>query len=236
MIAPTTNTPMNALFITGTDTGVGKTLVSCALLRRYRRRGLAAIGMKPVAAGLDETSHNDDVDALRAASSPDLTALLSLRQINPYALRLPIAPHLAAAAEGIEIGFSTILSAYDGLRQQAQAIVVEGVGGFRVPLGPDGDSADLASQLALPIILVVGLRLGCINHALLTQEATAARGLRLAGWVANLIDPQMAHANDNIDTLQQMLAAPLLGIMPFMAEPDNEKAADLLRLPDEIAA
>jgi dethiobiotin synthetase len=228
--------PTNALFVTGTDTGVGKTLVSCALLRRYQRHGLVAFGMKPVAAGLDEAGHNEDVEALRAASSPDLLAQLSLRQINPYALRQPIAPHLAAAAEGIEIGFPPILSAYDGLHQRAQAIVVEGIGGFRVPLGPDGDSADLAGQLALPIILVVGIRLGCLNHGLLTQEAIAARGLRLAGWVANCIDPRMTGANENIATLQQMLTAPLLGILPFMAEPDNAKAADLLRLPDEIAA
>jgi dethiobiotin synthetase len=225
-----------ALFVTGTDTGVGKTLVSCALLRRYGRRGLAAIGMKPVAAGLDEGGLNEDVEALRGASSPALVALLGQRHINLYALRQSIAPHLAAAAEGIEIRFPPILSAYDALRRQADAIVVEGVGGFRVPLGPDGDSADLAACLGLPVILVVGLRLGCINHALLTQESIAARGLHLAGWVANRIDPQMAQSDANIETLRQRLAAPLLGILPFMATPDSEKAADLLRLPDEIAA
>jgi dethiobiotin synthetase len=228
--------PTNALFVTGTDTGVGKTLVSCALLRRYQGRGLVAVGMKPVAAGLDEAGHNEDVEALRAVSSPDLMARLFPRQVNPYALHEPIAPHLAAAAVGIEIGFSAILSAYEGLFQQAQAIVVEGVGGFRVPLGPDGDSADLAGQLALPIILVVGIRLGCLNHALLTQEAIAGRGLRLGGWVANCIDPRMTRVNDNIETLQHILAAPLLGILPFMSKPNSEIAADLLRLPDEIAA
>ncbi len=225
-----------ALFVTGTDTGVGKTLVSCALLRRYGRRGLVAIGMKPVAAGLDDDGLNDDVEALRGASSPALVALLEPTQMNPYALRQPIAPHLAAAAEGVEIRFPSILSAYDALRRQADAIVVEGVGGFRVPLGPDGDSADLAARIDLPVILVVGLRLGCINHALLTQEAIAARGLQLAGWVANRIDPQMAQSDANITTLRQHLTAPLLGILPFMAEPDSEKAADLLRLPEEIAA
>jgi dethiobiotin synthetase len=226
----------SALFVTGTDTGVGKTLVSCALLRRFERRSLVAIGMKPVAAGLDETGRNDDVEALRDASSQALVALLEPAQINPYALRQPIAPHLAAAAEGIEIRFPTILSAYNALRRHTDAIVVEGVGGFRVPLGPDGDSADLAAHLGLPIVLVVGLRLGCINHALLTQEAIAARGLQLAGWVANRIDPQMVQGDANITTLRQHLAAPLLGVVPFMATPDNEKVADLLRLPDELAA
>jgi dethiobiotin synthetase len=225
-----------ALFVTGTDTGVGKTLVSCALLRRYGRRGLIAIGMKPVAAGLDQGGINEDVEALRCASSPALATLFEPAQMNPYALHQPVAPHLAAAAEGVEIRFPPILSAYNALRRQADTIVVEGVGGFRVPLGPDGDSADLAARLGLPVVLVVGLRLGCINHALLTQEAIAARGLQLAGWVANRIDPQMVRADDNIATLQKMLAAPLLGILPFMAEPDDEKAADLLRLPDEIAA
>jgi dethiobiotin synthetase len=197
---------------------------------------LLAIGMKPVAAGLDVAERNEDVDALRAASSVDLASLLTDRQINPYALRPPIAPHLAAAEAGVDIRFAPILSAYGVLASQAAAIVVEGVGGFRVPLGPDGDSADLAVALGLPVVLVVGLRLGCLNHALLTEEAIRSRGLPLAGWVANRIDPQMQRAEDNLDSLRQRLAAPLLGSLPFMAMPDAELAAERLRLPDEIAA
>jgi dethiobiotin synthetase len=226
----------SSLFVTGTDTGVGKTLVACALLRRWQRRGALAIGMKPVAAGRDAAGRNEDVDALRAASSADLASRLSDRQINPYAFAPPIAPHLAAAEAGVDIGFAPILSAYAVLASQATAIVVEGVGGFRVPLGGDGDSADLAVALGLPVVLVVGLRLGCLNHALLTEEAIRARGLALAGWVANRIDPQMRRAEDNLDSLRQRLAAPLLGSLPFMAGPDAELAAERLRLPDEIAA
>ena len=217
---------MSAYFITGTDTGVGKTLVSCALLRLWARRGIAAVGMKPVAAGLDAAGRNEDVEALLGAG---LAASREL--VNPYAFAAPIAPHLAAAAEGREIRFAPILAAFDTLQAQAPAVVVEGVGGFRVPLGRDGDSADLARTLGLPLILVVGLRLGCLSHALLTVEAIAARGLPLAGWIANRIDPQMAEADANLASLCALIAAPLLGELPFMARPDAEAAADALRLP-----
>ncbi len=218
---------MNAYFVTGTDTGVGKTLVSCALLRLFARHGIAAVGMKPVAAGLDADGHNEDVDALRTASAQAVAPGL----INPYAFAPAIAPHLAALEAGREIRFEPILAAFEALRHQAAAVVVEGVGGFRVPLGPDGDSAELARQLGLPVVLVVGLRLGCLNHALLTVEAIAARGLPLAGWVANRVDPGMAQAAGNLATLQQSIAAPLLGVVPHMAKPEAERAADALRLP-----
>jgi dethiobiotin synthetase len=220
---------MSAWFITGSDTGVGKTLVACALLRALARRGMSAIGMKPVAAGLDACGRNDDVEALCAAASEQAPR----RMINPYALSAAVAPHLAAAEEAREIRFAPILGAFADLRRRADAVIVEGVGGFLVPLGPDGDAADLARALGLPVILVVGVRLGCINHALLSQEAVLGRGLKLAGWVANRIDPAMSRADANVATLRERLTAPLLGDIPFMAAADAERAADALRLPGD---
>lgn len=223
---------MNAYFVTGTDTGVGKTHVCCTLLRRFAREGLSTVGMKPVAAGLDEAGHNEDVKMLAAAS----TVRVSSQLINPYAFKTPIAPHLAAEAEGREIRFDPIVQALDVLSQRAGIVVVEGVGGFRVPLGPDGDSADLAKRLALPVILVVGLRLGCINHALLTVEAIQSRGLALAGWVANSIDPAMMRREANIAALTGLIPAPLLGTLDFQTTPDSVKDAENLQLPRAVVA
>jgi dethiobiotin synthetase len=224
---------MNAFFITGTDTDVGKTLVTCALLHCYRAAGIKALGMKPVAAGLDDSGRNEDVEQLLAASAwsaPDDAAGFR-DQVNPYAFRSAIAPHLAAAEEGRDIRFFPIHDALAQLRRQAEVVLVEGVGGFRVPLGPEGDSADLAQTLGLPVILVVGVRLGCINHALLTVEAIASRGLPLAGWVANCIDPGMVRQQENIATLDEMIVAPRLGTLPHQTPPRAAEAASFLRLP-----
>ncbi|HOG04366.1 MAG TPA: dethiobiotin synthase, partial [Accumulibacter sp.] len=174
-------------FITGTDTEIGKTFVACALLHAFRRTGMAALAMKPVAAGVDAHGLNEDVERLLAASSMQPTRTL----VNPYGFRAAIAPHIAAAEEGRRIELPQIAAALSTLLTMADVVLVEGVGGFCVPLGDTRDTADLASLLALPVILVVGMRLGCINHALLTQQAIAARGLPLAGWVANRIDPAM---------------------------------------------
>ena len=204
-----------AYFVTGTDTEVGKTYTTCALLAEARRRGMTALGMKPVAAGLDAAGRNEDVEQLAAASSFRPAAALQ----NPYAFQSPIAPHLAAADEACSIDFTVIAEAVADLRQQADLLLVEGVGGFRVPLGPTQDSADLAVRLGLPVILVVGLRLGCINHALLTTDAILARGLPLAGWVANAVVPDMARRDDNIDSLRRRLATPLLGVLSHCANP-----------------
>ena len=168
---------MNSCFITGTDTEVGKTFVTCALLLALKQRGIRAIGMKPVAAGTDERGHNDDVEALLAASSVRAAREL----VNPCLFAAPIAPHIAAQETGRPIDLAHIVGCFRQLEQQADAVLVEGVGGFCVPLGERVDAADLAEQLALPVILVVGMRLGCINHALLTQAAIAARGLKLVG-------------------------------------------------------
>ncbi len=217
---------MNGYFVTGSDTGVGKTLVACALLHLLARRGVDAVGMKPVAAGADADGRNADVEALLAAG-----AAAPRRLVNPYSFAAAVAPHLAAAGEGREIRFAPILEACAELRRDHDVVIVEGIGGLLVPLGPDGDAADLARAMGLPLLLVVGLRLGCLNHALLSAEAIAARGLTLAGWVANAIDPAMALVEANIATLEARLAAPLLGVLPHLAPPDAVRAAGLLRLP-----
>jgi dethiobiotin synthetase len=216
-----------AWFVTGTDTGVGKTLVAQALLHRLRERHARVAGMKPVAAGTDERGRNDDVDALRAVSSIDLPDAL----LNPYLLRAPVSPHIAARREGVTIEIPRIVAAFDALRARADAVVVEGAGGFRVPLSDTLDGADLAQALRLPVLLVVGLRLGCLNHALVTAEAIATRGLTLAGWIANRIDPGMAEPEANIALLAARLPAPCLGDVPHQPMPDARAAAGQLRLP-----
>jgi len=215
-----------AWFVTGTDTEVGKTFVTCALLHLLRAQGRSAIGMKPLAAGTDAEGKNDDVEALIAASGFQVPREL----INPYLFQPAIAPHIAAAEEGREIDISAIVTAFDTLRGMADAVLVEGVGGFCVPLGPQCDAADLAEALGLPVILIVGMRLGCINHALLTQQAISARGLKLAGWIANRIDPEMSRFEENLAALTERINAPLLGIVPANSTP--ELAAGLIQLPD----
>ena len=214
-----------AWFIAGTDTEVGKTFATCALLQVLRRKSVTAIGMKPVAAGTDADGKNDDVEALLDASG--LRAPREL--VNPYLFQPAIAPHIAAAEAGRTIDIDRIVASFKTLRDLADAILVEGVGGFYVPLGPQEDAADLAERLGLPVILVVGMRLGCINHALLTQQAIAARGLKLAGWIANRIDPQMSRFDENLAALKERMNAPLLGVIPANSTP--QQAALLIGLP-----
>ncbi len=213
-------------FVTGTDTGVGKTLISCALLQGFAAQGKRVIGMKPVAAGCDADGYNDDAKLLRVAS----TVPLGYEQVNPYCLREAIAPHIAARNEGVCIELPRILAAYRELAAQADVVIVEGAGGLLVPLNAQQDSADLAKELDLPVILVVGMRLGCLNHALLTVEVIAARGLVLAGWVANVVDTDMAPIEENVAALRQRISAPLLGVMPFMTQTDARAAAGMLDL------
>ena len=204
-----------AWFIAGTDTEIGKTLIASAMLHALTKTGVRSAGMKPVAAGAvlrDGVWHNDDADILAAEASVTLPQELT----TPFLLQQPTAPHIAAAQENRTIEVAHILSCYRQLAEQADALVVEGVGGFRVPLNEREDTADLAQQLALPVVLVVGLRLGCINHAMLTVEAIAARGLRLAGWVANTADPHMLNGDANIAALSNRIQAPLLGYVPRM--------------------
>jgi dethiobiotin synthetase len=210
-------------FITGTDTGVGKTLVSCALLHAFSANGRKVIGMKPVAAGC-ENGHWMDVDLLVAASTVSAPSKL----VNPYALIPPLAPHIAAKQANIEIDPSVIQKAFIELKKTAEMVIIEGVGGFLVPLSSQYDGADLARILNLPVILVVGLRLGCLNHALLTAQAVKASGLQLGGWVANGIDPQMLAQKDNIQALKQRLDCPLLGIIPFVKDMNLKNISKLL--------
>lgn len=217
--------PTAAWFVTGTDTEVGKTFSCCALLHALRKHGVQAVGMKPVAAGVDAQGRNEDVEALMAASAVAAPRAL----VNPYLFQAAIAPHIAAAEQGCRIELAPILSAFHDLCSRAEAVLVEGVGGFCVPLGPDTDTVDLARALGLPVILVVGMRLGCINHALLSQQAIAASGLTLAGWIANRVDPDMAHFEDNLAALQARLHAPLLGVIPAHSTPQS--AALVLQLP-----
>ncbi|WP_374568809.1 dethiobiotin synthase [Ideonella sp.] len=210
---------MTTIFVTGTDTGVGKTLVSAALLHNLARHHARVVGMKPVAAGLVEHQGqmvSEDVLALRAASTLQVPPELD----NPVALPDPLSPHLAARRAGRVVRVGDLLAPARALQQQADALVVEGAGGWRVPLNDDETLADLARALRAPVLLVVGLRLGCLNHALLTAEAIRADGLLLAGWVANHVDPQMACVDDNLATLRERLGAPLWGVVPWSAAPD----------------
>ena len=216
-----------ACFVTGTDTEIGKTLISCALLYTLAQQGLRATGMKPVAAGAelrDGTWHNDDADMLAAASSVKLAPELA----TPYLLPAAAAPHISAKLHGIEIKSTHIDDCYRQITPLSDAVVVEGVGGFRVPLSGGYDTADMAVQFGLPVVLVVGMRLGCINHALLTAETIAARGLKLAGWVANTVDAAMPYLAENIEALRQNLNAPLLGTVPRLPEVSAALAASHL--------
>jgi len=204
-------------FITGTDTGVGKTLIACALLHAFAARGLRVAGMKPVAAGAEwrnGTLINEDVEYLTAASNVNAPRKL----VNPYCLEPPIAPHIAAALAGVQISINHLIECYEQLSALADVVMVEGAGGFCVLLNPGETFADLATALNLPVILVVGMRLGCINHALLTAQAIRACGLTLAGWIANHIDPAMAQADANVTTLQACLDAPLIARIAHQAQ------------------
>lgn len=222
-----------AYFVTGTDTEIGKTLIASALTHALGQTGLRTAAMKPIAAGAEERGgqlHNDDVAQLAAADS----AHLPRDWTTPYLFREPAAPHVAAAMEGAVIERQRLLDCWQRVAAAAQAVVVEGVGGFRVPLSDGYDTADFARDLGLPVVLTVGLRLGCISHALLTAEAILARGLPLAGWVANVLDPSMPHLQANIDALQSRLPAPLLGTVPRLARAEAAAAAshlDFSRLP-----
>ncbi len=211
------------IYVTGTDTGIGKTHVSCALLRALARHGVIALGMKPVASGCEETALGwRNADALDLLAAGAFAA--DYADVNPYAFADPIAPHLAAADHATVIDPARIVAAHARLAARAQCVVVEGVGGWMAPLGESLMQSDLARRLRLPVMLVVGLRLGCISHALLSARAIASDGCRLIGWIANRIDPAMLRSEDNIATLRSRIQAPLLGVVQHGA--DAQSIAD----------
>ena len=220
-------------FVIGTDTGIGKTHATCALLHALARRHARVCGMKPIAAGGVQTAHglsNEDSIAHRAASTVQVPPALD----NPILLPEPLSPHLAAARAGTPISFGVVLDAVAQLRARTDALVVEGAGGFLVPLSETQTGADLAVALKLPLVLVVGMRLGCLNHALLTAEAIRARGLTLAGWIANRVDPDFLCPDENLAYLRGHLGAPLWADLPFAAHPDSHADADRFTLPDVL--
>jgi len=215
-------------FITGTDTGVGKTTIASALVRALRQRNVRVAVSKPVASGAQHTPQglrNDDALELAAAANFDVTTAHDYARINPFCFEPPIAPHIAAAHVGVAIDVTALAARIRANAAENDWLVVEGAGGWRVPLDATRDFADLAVALDLPVVLVVGLRLGCINHALLSAESIAACGLKLAGWVANSLDPAMARQPENIATL-----AARLGTAPLMTVPHGATAAEMTKL------
>lgn len=220
-------------FVTGTDTDAGKTFIASALLHKANSEGLRSLALKPVASGSesrDEGLRNSDALILQEAMSEEL----DYEQINPYAFEPAIAPHIAAEQAAVRLNASRLAGFCRGaLFTPHDFSVVEGAGGWRVPLNDREDFSDLAKELSLPVILVVGLRLGCINHALLTLEAIRRDGLKVAGWVANHVDPNMSCMEENLETLKQRMTAPYLGFVPHLAGQAgaSKQAAAYLTLP-----
>ncbi len=215
-------------FVTGTDTGVGKTLVSAALVHGFAQRGYAVAGLKPVAAGCRWAQGellSEDVEMLRAVAN----VVLPLSVLNPYAFEPGLAPHIAALQSGRLIDLAVIGQSFQQAMLATDALVVEGVGGFCVPVNDTQGMSEVAAMLDFPVVMVVGMRLGCLNHALITVEAILARGLRLAGWVANCTTPEMPALIENIAALESRISAPFLGMLPFMVQPDYVEASHLLR-------
>ncbi len=214
---------MSGLLITGTDTDAGKTLVTLALMHHLQQQGFSVLGFKPVASGCPDW---------RGADALALQAQGSTRQpyelINPWAFVPPIAPHLAAALAGVYIELAPIVQAYQRLHEQADWVLVEGVGGWRVPLAANLEVSDLAKHLQLPVVLVVGGRLGCLNHAQLTVESILAQGSPLIGWIGTQCDPAMHYWAENIATLYELLPVPCLGVIPWLNQPTPEQASQAL--------
>lgn len=221
------------VFVTGTDTGVGKTQVAIALIHALRAQGLRVAAMKPVSAGSAPGELNEDVVALMQAAN----VVADLCDINPYAFAEPVAPHIAAQQAGVRIGLDRIAAAYDRLAAVADVVVVEGAGGWRVPLNEREDMADLAQRLGLPVLLVVGLRLGCLSHALLTAESIERGPAPWAGWVSNQVDGAMICSAENIAALRARLPGPCLGIQAHLPLADaSAKASQWLTLPASLVS
>lgn len=218
-------------FVTGTDTGVGKTVVGAALTRALVTRGLRVAVMKPIASGSDPTPEgprNPDALALMAAANVPAP----YETVNPYCFLPPISPHIAAREAHTIIDLALLRSRFESLAADSDCVIVEGAGGWLAPIGDSATMADLAAALSLPVLLVVGLRLGCLNHALLTRESIVARGVAFAGWLANAIDPHLERAADNLATLTVWLGAPPLARIPLLDRsrglPDMSEAAEKL--------
>ncbi|MEQ1512855.1 MAG: dethiobiotin synthase [Lysobacteraceae bacterium] len=229
MTVPVCEVP-RGMYVTGTDTGVGKTVASVALIQRLRAAGLRVVGMKPVASGCERTPEgwrNDDALQLQAASDPRP----AYGDVNPYALELATAPQLAARAMGVRVDILRLNDVYARLAAQADAVVVEGVGGWAAPLDDGLDQVDLARTLDLPVLLVVGLRLGCLNHARLTARAIETDGVRLIGWIGNCVAPAFAERDDYVELLRDALPAPCFGVLPYAESPDAAAMASSLSLP-----
>jgi dethiobiotin synthetase len=222
------------LLVSGADTAIGKTVVTCSLLRGLHLSGVTAIGMKPVAAGITREGTWDDLEHIRRAGAASTANAIGagIEYIAPYRLRAPASPHFAALEDGITIRQEVILTALERLERLAEVVVIEGVGGFRVPLSDALDSADLAKAMGAPVLMVVPMRLGCINHALLTAEAIESRGLALLGWVANAgIDPDYSRVAQTIDTITDRIRTPCVGTLPRLAHPDlGQSGADHLNI------
>jgi len=221
---------MFSVYITGTDTGIGKTLASCALLHALRGHGLRVAGMKPVASGcerIDGEWKNADALALQAVGEPGI----AYADINPFALEHPLAPELAARDAGVEVALPAILAAHARLAEHSDALIIEGVGGWAAPLSASLMQADIVRALRVPVLLVVGLRLGCLNHALLSARAIVADGAHLAGWIASNVDPDMERVEDNLAMLRERLPAPCWGVLPHADDPDPARLASRLRIP-----
>jgi dethiobiotin synthetase len=218
---------MKSCFIAGTDTGVGKTRITVALMTALKQQGLRVMGMKPVATGCVRTPaglRNADAELIRACCP----AQTPYQTVNPYAFEEPVAPLFAAHTDGVRIEKPRIESAFQQLAEQSDVVIVEGVGGWRMRLAADLQLSDIVKSLQLQVILVVGLRLGCINHALLSAEGIRSDGLRLAGWVANQIDPEYSMVDQTLELLSGEMRAPLIGMVPYAVEYDGDETASCL--------
>ena len=220
----------NIFFVTGTDTGVGKTSISAALLHSAASLGKSTLGLKPIAAGcelIDGQLRNDDALLLQSQS----TIKIPYEQINPIALKEPLAPHIAAAQEGKRLTVNRVVGYVRGaLTNKSDLAIIEGAGGWRVPLNQVETTANMVKELNLPVILVVGLRLGCINHAILTAESIVNDGLTIAGWIANSVIPEMDAQQENINTLRAIFRFPLLAEVPYLSNDSPEEIGRYLSI------
>jgi len=223
----------NTFFVTGTDTGIGKTFVTCVLMQFIKFHRKKVIGMKPIAAGVDKKNGetaNKDVNLLQYESN----LKLEVGEINIYSFDEPIAPHIAAQKNNIQIDFKKIKSHAETLKSSADYLFIEGAGGYLVPLGESASIADLVDELNIPIIIVIGIKLGCINHSLLTIEAILNRGQKIFGWVANILDNNMHEVDANISSLRQRIEQPLIGTIPYSPEQKNENLKNYISWPNDL--